>query len=149
MQFKFDFIANTKVCRFLLHSDRFTAASTDRLCPSGKISSTVLLRKNVHEKPPNKTHNFSEVSLHQTFGIQLRLKAAHELHELIHSETINHGLILLNGRPAQVLQNQKPHVPEENQRNNEDRPYTTYTKRGTMWHHKEMAIPRTFQASRA
>lgn len=68
----------------------------------------------------NETHDTSEVSLHQYFSIQLRFKAAHKLHQLIYSETIDHSLILLNGRPARVLQNQQPHIPEENQ-NNEDR----------------------------
>lgn len=59
------------------------------------------------------SHHAGEVSLHQPLGVQLRLQPSDEGHEVIDRQTLHDSLILLNDRPATVLQDQQSDVPAE------------------------------------
>lgn len=59
------------------------------------------------------SHRAGEVSLHQPLSVQLRLQPGDEGHEVVDGQTLHDGLILLNDRPATVLQDQQTDVPEQ------------------------------------
>lgn len=59
------------------------------------------------------SHRAGEVPLHQPLGVQLRLQPGDEGHEVVDGQTLGDGLILLNDRPATVLQDPQADVPAE------------------------------------
>lgn len=58
-------------------------------------------------------HHAGEVPLHQPLSKELCLQPCDKGHEVINSQSPGDGLILLDDRPAAVLQDQQTHVSAE------------------------------------
>lgn len=57
------------------------------------------------------SHRAGEVPLHQALGVQLGLQPVHKAQQLLHRQALHQRLVLLDDRPAAVLQDQQADVP--------------------------------------